>query len=338
MSTPDVDPYPAVPSDEELMAQVASGRAEAIGPLYTRHAPVIFGMAARALDRATAEEIVQEVFLEVWRHAGRFDRERGPFRPWILRIAHHRIANELRRRSRRPRTENEGDEARWESLADPSPDHADAAWIEYRRQVLASAIAQLPPPQRQAVGLAFFQDLTHDQIAAALNLPLGTAKSRIRAGLQNLRVRLAPVLATLVVLALVVFSVTDTLRLRRNERALHMLTMSDAETLHLSPLPSTPAATHGNYRFRPGDSIAVLTLSHFAPAPAGHVYQAWARENGKWLSLGLASPDATGRAQLLAEDPALTARPEIVLITLEPKGGSSTPTEASAVVRWTAVP
>src|SRR5215472_18918547 len=199
MSSADIDPSSAAPSDEELMAEVAAGRAESIGPLYARHAPVIFAMARRALDRSTAEEIVQEVFLEVWRHAARFDRERGPFRPWILRIAHYRIANELRRRSRRPRTENEGDEARWESLADPSPDQADAAWIEYRRQVLASAIAQLPPPQRQAVGLAFFQDLTHDQIAAALNLPLGTAKSRIRAGLQNLRVRLAPVLATLVV-------------------------------------------------------------------------------------------------------------------------------------------
>jgi len=140
-------------------------------------------------------------------------------------------------------------------------------------------------------------------------------------------------LATLVVIALVVFSVKDTLRLRRNERALHMLTMSDSETLHLSPVPSAPAATHGNYRFRPNDATAVVTLSNFAPAPEGHVYRVWARVNGKWISLGLALPDSTGRALLIAEDPALRARPEIVEITLEKKGGSAAPTESSVIVR-----
>jgi RNA polymerase sigma-70 factor (ECF subfamily) len=336
MSSPERDPSRAATTDEELMAEVAAGRAESIGPLYARHAPVIFGMARRALDRATAEEIVQEVFLEVWRHSARFDSKRGPFRPWILRIAHYRIANELRRQSRRPRAESDPEEERLANLPDPAPDQADAAWIEYRREVLASAIAQLPPPQRQAVGLAFFQDLTHDQIAATLNLPLGTAKSRIRAGLQNLRGQLAPVLATLVVMALVIFSVKDALRLRRDDRALNMLTLSDSETLRLSPVPSAPPATHGNYRFRPNDATAVVTLSHFAPAPEGHVYQAWARVNGKWISLGLAVPDPTGRALLIAEDPALRSRPEVVEITLEKKGGGAVPNEAAVIARSTA--
>src|SRR5262249_33272088 len=161
--------------------EVAAGRQEAIGPLYARYAPIIFRMAARSLDKPAAEEIVQEVFLEVWRHSARFDVKRGPFRPWVFQIAHYRIANELRRRSRRPRADQHPDEDTWASLPDPAPDQAEAAWMDYRREVLASAIAQLPAPQRQAVGLAFFQELTHDQIAAVLNVPLGTAKSRIRA-------------------------------------------------------------------------------------------------------------------------------------------------------------
>src|SRR6266581_1082972 len=167
MSPSDAAPGRPTSGDEELMRQVAGGQQEAIGPLYTRYAPVVFGMATRAFDRAGAEEVVQEVFLEVWRNAASFDPTRGPFRPWILQIAHYRIANELRRRRRRPRTESDPDGRHLESFPDPAPDQAQEAWVQYRREVLASAIQQLPPPQRQALGLAFFQELTHDQIAAA---------------------------------------------------------------------------------------------------------------------------------------------------------------------------
>src|SRR5438105_3860067 len=80
-------------SDEELMLQLARGRQDALGPLYTRYVGLIFNLASQALDRAGAEEIVQEVFLAVWRRADSFDPERGAFRPWVLQIAHHRILN-----------------------------------------------------------------------------------------------------------------------------------------------------------------------------------------------------------------------------------------------------
>src|SRR3954467_13621634 len=80
-------------SDEELMQQLAEGRHEAIGPLHARYAPLIFNIAAQTLDRAAAEEIVQDVFVAVWRHAGVFDPARGRFRAWALQIAHLRVLN-----------------------------------------------------------------------------------------------------------------------------------------------------------------------------------------------------------------------------------------------------
>ena len=117
----------------------------------------------------------------------------------MLQIAHHRIVNELRRRSRRPSTGSNDDELDLEAIPGDAPDPAENAWYEYRRAAVQAAFAGLPPHQRQPLGLAFFEDLTHEQIADVLNLPLGTTKSRIRAGLQGLRGKLAMVVAVLAV-------------------------------------------------------------------------------------------------------------------------------------------
>ena len=86
-------------ADEDLMRRIAGGSPEALALLHRRFARLIFGLAAQTLDRATAEDLVQEVFLAVWRNASRFDPERGTVRAWILQIAHFRVLNELRRRS-----------------------------------------------------------------------------------------------------------------------------------------------------------------------------------------------------------------------------------------------
>src|SRR2546423_9953769 len=95
-------PPSAHASDAELMHQVAAGSEEALGLLHRRFARLIFGLALPTLDRAAAEDLVQEVFLAVWRNAGRFDPERGTVRSWVLQIAHFRLLNELRRQSRQP--------------------------------------------------------------------------------------------------------------------------------------------------------------------------------------------------------------------------------------------
>src|ERR1700747_142202 len=134
-------------SDGDLMRQVADGSAEARGLLYRRFARLIFGMAVQSLDRAAAEDLVQEVFLAVWRNAGRFDPERGTVRSWVLQIAHFRLLNELRRPSRQrewlPAPEGL-------MLADSpanAPEPPEAAWQQHRRAVLKSALDELPPPQ-----------------------------------------------------------------------------------------------------------------------------------------------------------------------------------------------
>ena len=177
------------------MCAVAAGRQEALEQLYGRYRSVVLNMAARTLERGAAEEITQDVFLSVWRHAFVFAAERGSFRSWIQQIARYRILNELRRRGRRPQLEADPDGLLLANLPDSDPDVEEIACREALRQVMQSALTELSPPQREAVGLALFQDLTHAQVAAELGIPLGTAKTRIRAGLQKLRCRLSPAMA-----------------------------------------------------------------------------------------------------------------------------------------------
>src|SRR5262249_27801617 len=154
------------------------------------------------VDRPTAEEVVQEVFLTVWRRADAFDPARGAFRAWLHRITQTRVLNELRRRSRRPQAAADPDGHRFESLADPDPDPAEVVWLEDRRAAVQAAMADLPPPQRQALRMAFYEELSHQEVASALDLPLGTAKTRIRSGLQKLRHNLAAVAIAALAVAL----------------------------------------------------------------------------------------------------------------------------------------
>jgi len=97
------------PTDEDLVAGLDAGGSEVLAELYARHASAVFAIAARALDAAAAEDVVQEVFLVVWRQAHTFDPARGSVRAWVIRIAQSRVANELRRRRRRPLGEGDPD-------------------------------------------------------------------------------------------------------------------------------------------------------------------------------------------------------------------------------------
>lgn len=327
-------------SDEELVRAVAAGHAEPLGVLYARHAAVIFGMALPAVDRATAEEIVQDVFLSVWKGAASFRPDRGPFRPWLLQIAHNRIANAIRHRRRRPVPDPVPPDERLATVEDPSPTPDEAAWTEYRRTVLRSAFDRLPPHQRQALGLAFFQDLTHEQVASALSVPVGTAKSRIRSGLRALRTQLAPLVAAtagVLLIGLLLLPLRAARRaLDRDERALQMTTSSDSEALRATAASAAVSPeTHGVYRFRPGSSIAVLTVSHVAPTPAGRTYRAWVRHGALWTPLGEVRVDASGRGRLIAEGSALAHRPDAIEVTIEPPGATAGPA-GPPVVSWTA--
>ena len=329
----------AVSSDEELMRLAASGSAEAIAALYARYAPRVLAVAVQALDRATAEEVVQDVFVSVWKNARAFDPKRGPLRPWLFQIAHHRIANELRRRRRRPHIEDDPEGERLASLPDPAADASRETWEAYRREALGRALEKLPPPQRQALGLAFFSDLSHGEVAGVLGLPLGTVKSRLRSGISQMRARLAPIAAALLVLLLaagLLLRISGRqAELARDDRALTMLTSSDALAIRLTAAPGQDPATHATYRFRPGSPIAIVTFSKFpAPAP-GETDRAWASVGGQWVLLGEAAPDSNGHARFIAEAPALVSAPERLLVAAERGPAGAAPGERT-IVSWSA--
>ena len=322
-------------SDEELMLDLANGNQEALGPLYSRYASLVFHLGVQSLDQAAAEELVQDVFLTMWRGANSFDASQGSFKPWLLRLTHWKILNELRQRRRRPSTANDGEQNTVEELVDAEPGPEERASQTDNEIIVRSALENLPVKQRQAIAMAFLEDMTHEQVARALDVPLGTAKTRIRSGLQVLRAHLAPMAASLLGIVLVVLGyrfVQTQMDLDREQRALILVTTSDLVPLRLTPVStSVPAGAHANYRGRPGVDLAVLTTELLPPGQ----YQAWVRHGDRWTSLGTFVPDAHGAAQLIAEDPALTQAPDVVEITLEPSGGSQAPT-GPVVVAWSA--
>ncbi|HTF33613.1 MAG TPA: sigma-70 family RNA polymerase sigma factor [Myxococcota bacterium] len=341
MNGRDASAKPPEETDEQLVHALAGGRQEALGALFARHAPLVFAIARQTLDAAAAEDIVQDVFLAVWHGAATFDEGRGAFRPWLLQIAHHRVLNELRRRSRKPLSGTEADRERLEAVADASPEPSAELWREFRRSAVREALEQLPPPQRQALGLAFFDELTHEQVASVLNLRLGTAKSRIRSGLQRLRTQLSPVLALLALIlvgsaaTLSIFELRDRAAVSRDERALDLVTSSDVHPLRIEAAPGAPAEAHANWRARPGTKLGVLSLSHLPAPPTGFVYQAWLLHEGVWISLGTVLPDADGKARIVAEEEAVAFPPEALRLTLEPSSGSPAPL-GRTILAWPA--
>src|SRR5207237_2909326 len=132
-----------------------------------------------------------------------------------------------------------------------------------RRALLESALEELPAAQREALGLAFVDDLTHAQVAAELGVPLGTAKTRIRAGLQKLRGTPAVLAALCLLVALGLRYRAEHATLARYDHALSIVTASDSVNLRLGAVAGTPEATHARYRSRPGVGIAVVTFSNF---------------------------------------------------------------------------
>ncbi len=324
------------PSDEELMRRVAGGARDALRPLYRRYARLVFNLARPTLGHAGADDVVQEVFLAVWRNATAYDPARGPFRPWVLQIAHYRILNELRRRSRQPDLDADPDGTRLAGMPADEPGPAEATWRARRGATLRAALDELPAREREAVDLGFFEDLTHSELARELDLPLGTAKTRIRTALRRLRAM--PAVAALALGA--AFAVVgarvlvDRSRLALDDRALTLLTASDSVNLRLAPVAGVPDATHARYRGRAGSGLGVVTTSAFPAPPAGEEYAVWVRHGDAWLRIGTIRPDAAGSARLIVEDPRLATLPDGVEITRERTGATSGTPNGAVVVAW----
>lgn len=182
MADPDV-------GDDQLIAAVARGDHPALLALYDRYGRMAYGLAYRILGEAgAAEEAVQDAYLRVWRRAATFDPSRGGVRSWLLTIVHHCAIDLLRRRAGAPPVVAGLDEVA-ERQAVPDA-WSDVAGRLDREQVRA-AVAALPVDQRRAIELAFFDGLTHREIAERDGLPLGTVKGRMRLGLRRLHGLLA---------------------------------------------------------------------------------------------------------------------------------------------------
>ena len=170
-------------SDEALLSLVAGSDDAALAELYDRFGGVAYGLARRILrDDALAEDAVQEAFLAIWRGAARFLPERGKASTWILTLVHRRSVDLVRREQRRQA------EALPESAADVTTATAeDELWLRLERERVQAALAKLPDQQREAIELAYYGGFTQSELAERLGQPLGTIKSRMFAGLANLR-------------------------------------------------------------------------------------------------------------------------------------------------------
>lgn len=174
------------PPDVALVRRLLQRDVHAFEELYDRHSRIVYGLVLRILQQAsTAEEVVQDVFLQLWRNAAQYDISRGPFLPWLLTLSRNRALDHLRLKSERQRRrEDQADEPPAVIAAPDFESHLD----EKRRALrVRELIGALQPQQRRAIELAYFEGLTHSEIAAKLQEPLGTVKSWIRNGLLKLK-------------------------------------------------------------------------------------------------------------------------------------------------------
>ena len=172
-------------SKEDLLARIAQADQAAFGLLYDDIAPRVLGLIRRLLvDHAQSEEVAQEVFLEIWQTASRFDPAKGAATTWILTMAHRRAVDRIRAsQSSRDRDTKVG-------IRDFAPEYdhvAESAEVTIEHERVKKAMTQLTELQRQAVSLAYYGGYSHSEVAALLSVPIGTVKTRLRDGMIRLR-------------------------------------------------------------------------------------------------------------------------------------------------------
>ncbi|MBI3250167.1 MAG: sigma-70 family RNA polymerase sigma factor [Deltaproteobacteria bacterium] len=173
-----------------LLQRIAQGDQTAVADLYDATSHMVFGLALRILsDRAIAEDVVVEVYSQVWGQAQTYDVQRGTPLSWLLTVTRSRAIDALRSRQRVQRAEPLDTVA---DAPDGTPGPEEISSTAERRRVISQALASLSPDQRQVIEMAYYSDLSHSEIAARLGQPLGTVKTRIRTGLLRLRERLGP--------------------------------------------------------------------------------------------------------------------------------------------------
>jgi len=183
-------------ADEDLMREVVGGNARAFEILYQRHVVACSGLAMKIVGHPpAAEEVVQEVFLKLWKQPTSFSSEKGRFMNWLFTVVRNCAMDQLRRtRSISSKgavlsldIENEASTHFVDMLQDPGPTPYDYVWSEERGRIVGHLLSLLKETQRQAIFMAYFQGLTHQEIAKSLDEPLSTIKTRIRLGRRHLR-------------------------------------------------------------------------------------------------------------------------------------------------------
>jgi len=171
-------------ADVELLHAVARGDEAALARLYDAYRVILFGLLIRILNsREEAEDILQDVFVQVWRRAKDFDEKRGRPFTWLVTLARSRAIDRLRLLGARQRLVTGAAQEKTEAVSDALTDTIRQA----QKETVRRALAELPDEQKQTLMLAYFEGLTQSEIAAKLNAPLGTVKTRMRSGLIKLR-------------------------------------------------------------------------------------------------------------------------------------------------------
>jgi RNA polymerase sigma-70 factor, ECF subfamily len=172
-------------ADADLISLVEKDDPEALATLYDRHSRSAYSLAYRMMgERQAAEDLIQEVFLKVWRAAESYRSERGTVRTWILSIIRNRSIDQLRSTASRRRTQEKLEASAPRSQ--PSEAFAET-WRNSRRDHIFQAMKALPSEQSKILELVYFSGYTHVEIAGLLNIPLGTVKGRLRLGLEKMR-------------------------------------------------------------------------------------------------------------------------------------------------------
>jgi len=166
--------------DGALIASIRAGKQSAMAELYDRYSSIVYAVALRVLgDTSAAEDVLQDIFMQLWRNPGAFDASRGSLAPWLAVIARNRAVDALRKR--RPQNDIE------DVTLSVEPDMAAEADRSRVAEKIRSVLKDMPAPQRSALELAYFEGYSHAEIAKKTGEPLGTIKTRIRAGLMLLR-------------------------------------------------------------------------------------------------------------------------------------------------------
>ncbi len=176
-------------SDVELLHAVARGDEAALARLYDAYRVILFGLLVRILNsREEAEDILQEVFIQVWRRAKDFDEKRGRPFTWLVTLARSRAIDRLRLLGARQRLAASAEREQVDETSDALTDTIRGT----QKEVIRRALAELPEDQRHTLLLAYFEGLTQSEIATKLGAPLGTVKTRMRSGMSKLRALLGP--------------------------------------------------------------------------------------------------------------------------------------------------